>query len=127
MREETGIPYDLAYRLISDIYLNKIYFYQLTASEINLLKKWNYGCWWSYCKTLLITNFLKSISELFFLMSINLKASSPTKYRKCGVSDVTHFKIVLATSIGDEPLSNLGLKPTILFRINSEYGELELE
>src|SRR5215207_7251340 len=76
--------------------------------------------------TLSITNFLKSLSEVFFLMSINLKASSPTKYRKCGVSDVIHFKMILATSMGAEPLSNLGLKPAILFRISSEYGELDL-
>jgi hypothetical protein len=34
----------------------------------------------SYFRTPFITNFLNSLSDLFFLISISLKASSPTIY-----------------------------------------------
>ena len=63
--------------------------------------------------------------DVLFLISNNLKASSPTIYLNSeGFSDVIAFKITFATSIGGEPFSNLGLNPEILFCVISEYGEL---
>ncbi|MBV9179047.1 MAG: hypothetical protein JO297_18615 [Nitrososphaeraceae archaeon] len=71
-----------------------------------------------------IINFLKYSSEAFFLMFISLSASSPTKYRESGFSDIAALRIVFATSIGSKPASNLGLNAAILFCVNSAYGEL---
>jgi hypothetical protein len=58
---------------------------------------------------------------LFFLISISLKASLPTKYLDSGGTflDVIAFKMTLATSIGDEPFLNLGLNAAILFSVIS--------
>ena len=67
------------------------------------------------------------MSELFSLISISLKASSPTRYLNFGgFSDVTAFKMTFATSIAEEPFSNLGLNPETLFCVISAYGELGL-
>jgi hypothetical protein len=70
-----------------------------------------YCCYYYYFRTLFITNFLNSVSELFSLIFISLKASSPTRYLNFGgFSDVTAFKVTFAT-IAEEPFSNLGLNP----------------
>jgi hypothetical protein len=56
---------------------------------------------------------------LFFLISINLKASLPTKYLNSGGTslDVMAFKMALATSIGGKPFLNLGLNPASLLSV----------
>jgi len=83
-------------------------------------------CFWKryygkydYFRTPSITNLLNSLSDLLFLISISLKASLPTKYLNSGRTslDIMAFKMTLATSIGDEPFSNLGLSAAILFSV----------
>lgn len=81
-----------------------------------------YCCYNHYFRTLFITNFLNSVSELFSLISTSLKASSPTRYLNFGgFSDVTAFKMTFATSIAEEPFSNPGLNPETLFWVNTNW------
>jgi hypothetical protein len=44
-------------------------------------------------------------------------------YLNLGLSDVTASRIVSATSLGEEPFSNLGLNAEILFWVSSAYGK----
>jgi hypothetical protein len=55
-----------------------------------------------YFRTPSITNLLNSLSDLFFLISISLKASLPTKLLNSGGTSLTvmAFKMTVATSVG---------------------------
>jgi hypothetical protein len=59
-------------------------------------------------KTLSITNLSNSSSDVFFLLSIIFKASSPTRYLTLGLADIAASKTMSATILGEEPFSNLG-------------------
>ena len=47
-------------------------------------------------------------------------------YLNLGLSDVTASRIVSATSLAEEPFSNLGLNAEILFWVISAYGKSAL-
>jgi hypothetical protein len=47
-------------------------------------------------------------------------------YLNLGLSDVTASRIASATSLGEEPFSNLGLNAEILFWVISAYGKSAL-
>src|SRR6185437_14166386 len=68
-------------------------------------------------------SFSNSMSVLSLFASRNIMASLPTGYLGNGLSDETALTMVLATSCGGVPISDIINSPFITFSVISLYGE----